>query len=213
MQSALWALLAVPALAAFLVYAAGRRRQALDRFGDADLVARLSQTVNHRGRRAKSALLLAAVGAMAVALARPQFGTRVDTVRREGQDIIVALDLSVSMLAEDIVPNRLERAKLAVSRLIDRLEGDRIGLVAFAGAGRDDARLRYVAARRQTDVELALVHDDLHAVADLLVIDVDDRQLQGIDLADHRQTDGAAGKILEGIKKAQDGGDGHQDQE
>ena len=132
-QGALWALFAVPALAAFLLYAAGRRRQALERFGDADLIARLSQTVNRRGRRVKAVLLLAAVGALVLTLARPQFGTRVETVRREGQDIMVALDLSVSMLAEDIAPNRLERAKLAVSRLIDRLEGDRIGLVAFAG--------------------------------------------------------------------------------
>jgi Ca-activated chloride channel family protein len=68
-----------------------------------------------------------------LALARPQFGTRVETVKREGQDIFVALDVSLSMLAEDIRPNRLEKAKREISQLIDRLAGDRIGLIAFAG--------------------------------------------------------------------------------
>jgi Ca-activated chloride channel family protein len=97
------------------------------------LMERLAQSVNRWGRVIKAMLLVAAVVALVTAIAQPQFGTRVETVRREGQDIVVALDLSNSMLAEDMAPNRLERAKLAVSRLIDRLEGDRIGLVAFAG--------------------------------------------------------------------------------
>ena len=65
--------------------------------------------------------------------ARPQFGTRVETVKREGLDVIVAIDVSRSMLAEDIAPNRLEKAKFTVSTLIRRLDGDRVGLVAFAG--------------------------------------------------------------------------------
>ena len=66
-------------------------------------------------------------------LARPQFGTRVETVQSRGQDIVVAVDLSRSMLAEDDhAPSRLERARLAILRLMDRLDGDRIGLVAFA---------------------------------------------------------------------------------
>lgn len=129
----LWGLVAVPLLAAFLLLAAHRRRAATARFGDPDLVERLSQTVNRRTRAAKGALLTLATAALVLALARPQFGTRVETVRREGQDIVVALDLSASMLAEDVTPNRLQRAKLAVSRMIDRLDGDRIGLVAFAG--------------------------------------------------------------------------------
>ncbi len=132
-ETALWGLLAVPLLTGAYWYAMRARRRALARFGDTPLMDRLSQTVNRRGRGARAVLLLVAVAALVVALARPQFGTRVDTVRREGQDLVVALDLSVSMLAEDIAPNRLERAKLAVTRLIERLEGDRIGLVAFAG--------------------------------------------------------------------------------
>ncbi|NIP79130.1 MAG: VWA domain-containing protein, partial [Actinobacteria bacterium] len=73
-----------------------------------------------------------ALGLLALALARPQFGSRVETVRSVGQDIVVALDLSRSMLAEDVAPNRLERARLAILRLVRGLDGDRIGLVAFA---------------------------------------------------------------------------------
>ncbi len=132
-SEALFALLLVPLLAAFLWLALRQKRKALDRFGASELVRKLAATVSRRGVVAKRILLLVGLTLLILALARPQFGTRVETVRREGQDIIVALDVSNSMLAEDIAPNRLERAKLAVSRLIDRLEGDRIGLVAFAG--------------------------------------------------------------------------------
>jgi Ca-activated chloride channel family protein len=81
----------------------------------------------------KASLVLASILLLALALARPQFGTRVETVRRRGQDVMVAVDLSSSMLAEDVTPNRLDRARLSIMRLIRSLDGDRIGLVAFAG--------------------------------------------------------------------------------
>lgn len=132
-DEAIYAYAIVPLLGAFLWYALGRRRLALRHFGETHLVRRLARSVSHRGRIAKMMLLVLAVALLVTALARPQFGTRVETVRREGLDVVVALDLSLSMLAEDIQPSRLEKAKLAVSRLIDRLDGDRIGLVAFAG--------------------------------------------------------------------------------
>ena len=77
--------------------------------------------------------MLLAFAFLILALARPQFGTRVETVRSEGQDVIVALDVSRSMLAEDVTPNRLERARLEIMRILQRLDGDRIGFVAFAG--------------------------------------------------------------------------------
>lgn len=129
----LWAYLLVPALALFFWYASKLRRRAIERFGESELMRRLSANVSHGARRIKSVMVIATLALLVTALARPQFGTRVETVRREGQDIIVALDLSNSMLAEDIAPNRLEKAKHAVGTLIRRLEGDRIGLVAFAG--------------------------------------------------------------------------------
>lgn len=128
----LWALVLVPVLGLLMLHAAKTRRRALERFADHELVGRLTGTVHHVARRWKLLLQLVAVGLLAVALSRPQFGNRVETVRSSGQDIVVAIDLSRSMLAEDVAPSRLERARLAVYRLMDGLSGDRIGLVAFA---------------------------------------------------------------------------------
>jgi Ca-activated chloride channel family protein len=129
----LWVYLLVPTLVLFLWYAWRFKRRAFEQFGESELMRRLSLTVNQRARLAKVMLVVATVALLVTALARPQFGTRVETVRREGQDIVVALDLSASMLAEDIAPNRLEKAKHAVGTLIAGLDGDRIGLIAFAG--------------------------------------------------------------------------------
>jgi len=128
----LWALTLVPALGLLLVAAARARVRALERFADPELARRLTDSVNHTVRRWRGVLQLVALALLAVAVARPQFGNRVETVRSMGQDIVVALDVSKSMLAEDVVPNRLERARLAILRLMEGLDGDRIGLVAFA---------------------------------------------------------------------------------
>ncbi len=129
----LFGLLLVPALGAFFWGTRQARRRALAEFGDLALVQKLSATLNRRARVAKSVLVLLVVTFLVLALARPQFGTRVETVTSEGQDVIVALDVSRSMLAEDVAPNRLERARLEIMRILQRLDGDRIGLVAFAG--------------------------------------------------------------------------------
>jgi Ca-activated chloride channel homolog len=130
----LWVLAAVPAAAGFFVWALRRRRQALQRFAEARLVPALAPDRDERRQRWRAGMLLAAVGLLAVAVAGPKWGFQWEEVRREGVDIVVALDTSRSMLAEDVKPNRLERAKLAVEDLVKQLRGDRIGLVAFAGA-------------------------------------------------------------------------------
>ena len=130
---ALWSLAVVPLLV-LLYWRSGRRgRELLDRFGEHELVRRLRASVNVAAMRWKGVLVLAAVALLALALARPQFGTRVETVRRQGQDVMVALDVSRSMYAQDVAPSRLERARIEIGRIIQRLEGDRVGLVAFAG--------------------------------------------------------------------------------
>ncbi len=131
--AALWSLALVPLLVLLYWYASRRSRVLLDHFGEREMVRRLRSTVSVTARRWKAGLVLVAVALLALALARPQFGTRVETVRRQGQDVVVALDVSRSMYAEDVAPNRLERAKIEVGRIIQRLDGDRIGLVAFAG--------------------------------------------------------------------------------
>jgi len=128
----LWALTLLPVLVFLMLQASAARRRALEAFAEDDLVRRLTGSVNRVVRRWKAVLQVAAVGLLAIAIARPQFGSRIETVRSSGQDIVVAIDLSQSMLAEDVSPNRLERARLAVYRLMEGLSGDRIGLVAFA---------------------------------------------------------------------------------
>jgi len=129
----LWLLALVPVLAGLLLLAAWRRGRALDRIGDTALVRRLASSVSAERRVIKAVLLVVAAVFLVLALARPQWGARLETVTRRGIDVIVAVDTSASMLAEDVAPNRLAQARAAVLSLIDLLEGDRIGLVAFAG--------------------------------------------------------------------------------
>ncbi len=105
-------LVIVPILVAVYWLASRSRRRALQRFGEAALVEKLTASVSVSARRIKSVLQVLAIGLVVLALARPQFGTRVETVQSIGQDIVVAVDLSLSMLAEDVVPNRLERARV-----------------------------------------------------------------------------------------------------
>ncbi|MFI5396249.1 MAG: VWA domain-containing protein [Candidatus Binatia bacterium] len=129
-----WFLALVPAALAFFVWALRRRRAALRRFADARLLPALAPDLDERRQRWRAAMLLAALTLSVVALAGPKWGFHWEEVHREGIDIIVALDTSRSMLAEDVKPNRLARAKLAVQDLVKQLHGDRIGLVAFAGS-------------------------------------------------------------------------------
>lgn len=129
----LWALLGGPVAAALFFWAAWRRRDALRRFGDAGLLARLAASVSPRRRRWKAAGVVLALLLVGLTLAGPRFGTRLREVKREGIDLVIALDVSMSMLAEDVAPNRLDRARNEIKKLLDGLEGDRVGLVIFAG--------------------------------------------------------------------------------
>ena len=129
----LWCLLLVPAAAAFLLYALRQRRRALERFADARLLPTLVPGFDQRRQRWRAALIILALGGLTIALAGPKWGFHWEEVRREGVDIVIALDTSRSMLAEDVKPNRLERAKLAIEDLVKQLRGDRVGLVPFAG--------------------------------------------------------------------------------
>lgn len=130
MLSLLWLL---PVILFLLAWAAHRKRRALKIFIEADLLEKITISVNRTGRRWKAVLLVIAFALVVLALARPAWNPKPRTVQRRGRDIIFVLDVSKSMLAEDLVPNRLERAKLAIMDMVERLEGDRIGLVAFAG--------------------------------------------------------------------------------
>ncbi|MGW8160658.1 MAG: VWA domain-containing protein [Desulfobulbales bacterium] len=128
----LYLLWLLPLLFALFLYAAGKRRQLLERFIHAGLQRRLVP-VNPIRRRWKTVLLLAAFGLLVIALARPAWNLRQTKITRTGRDVVFVLDVSKSMLAEDLKPNRLERAKLAIGDVIAKLQGDRVGLLVFAG--------------------------------------------------------------------------------
>jgi Ca-activated chloride channel family protein len=121
-------------LALLLFFVSKRKQAALNRLGTPQLIVKLSATVNRVGRRWQMALSFLALALVIVALARPRWGSQVEYVERRGVEIMIALDVSQSMLAEDLKPNRLARAKLEISELMDRLEGNEVGLVVFAGA-------------------------------------------------------------------------------
>ncbi len=126
----LWALAAVT-----LVYflSSARKKLEIKRFGDEELVSRLTTSFSPRMRLAKRVCMLLALLLIVVALGQPHLKTKEVTVERRGVDIMIAVDVSNSMLAKDIAPTRLDKAKLELSTLVDRLKQDRIGIVAFAG--------------------------------------------------------------------------------
>jgi Ca-activated chloride channel family protein len=110
-----------------------RKKRALRRFGNTSLVSTLIPEMSSSRPVIKFILQIHAYTACIFVLARPQFGSRIQNVKKEGVEVIIALDVSNSMMAEDIQPNRLTRAKQAISRLVDNLQDDRIGLIVFAG--------------------------------------------------------------------------------
>jgi Ca-activated chloride channel family protein len=126
-------LLLIPAVALFYFFYLMRRRKTLARFGSADLVKKLSPNASVVRGWIKLSLWLIGFMFFALGLARPQLGARVKEIKKKGAEIIIALDVSNSMLAQDFSPNRLENAKRAIARLSDQLGSDRIGLIVFAG--------------------------------------------------------------------------------
>jgi Ca-activated chloride channel family protein len=129
----LWLLFGLPVLAGLFVLSFRRRRRALEALGELRLVRRLTTSASTERRIIKAVLVGVAVLFLVLALARPQWGAKLETVTRRGVDVIIAVDTSTSMLAEDVKPSRMAQARAAVSAFIDLLRGDRIGLVAFAG--------------------------------------------------------------------------------
>lgn len=129
----LYLLVLVPVLVLFVKWATHIRKTDMHKLGDISLLQRLTPTINRKGRNYKVLLWFISFVLIIVALSRPQWGTELNMVERRGIQIMVVLDISQSMLAEDIQPNRLSRAKLEVLDLMDRLSGSEIGLVLFAG--------------------------------------------------------------------------------
>ena len=129
----LYLLILIPLLILFYIVGFRKKKKALGKFGNLELIKKLTASVSLKRQVVKVFLILLSVLFMVLSLARPQIGTSLEEVRREGVDIIIALDVSYSMMAEDIKPNRLEKAKHEILNLIDLMQGDRVGLIAFAG--------------------------------------------------------------------------------
>ena len=117
---------------AYIIYTKRKSRQ-LAEFGDPELIAQLMPDASKSRPVWKFSLLIAALILLIVAAARPQYGQKEKTIKRQGIEVMVALDISNSMLAEDVVPNRLDRSKQMLSKMIDNMVDDKVGLVVFAG--------------------------------------------------------------------------------
>lgn len=117
----------------FMIWSAKRRHKDLLKFAEAGLISGLTKNYYKKGELIKQILISVAILLLILSLVRPQWGFEWNEVKKSGLDILIAIDTSNSMLAEDVRPNRLERSKLAVKDLVKRLQGDRIGLIAFAG--------------------------------------------------------------------------------
>ncbi len=129
----LWLLMVVPILAMVRLVVWRQRKSKLRKFGDPELLRRLMPEASAYRPTVKFWLLMAALALLILTLARPQMGSKVSHEKRNGIEIIIAMDISNSMKAEDVVPSRLDKSKLMVENLVDHFTTDKVGLVVFAG--------------------------------------------------------------------------------
>ena len=164
----LYALAIVPLLALLFYYSNYRRRKRLKKYGDPMLLRELMIDVSAWRPQAKAWLLLLSLVALIIAAARPQFGTKIDTTERNGIEAIIAMDVSNSMLANDVRPSRLDKAKMLVSNMVDEMKDDKVGLIVYAG---------------QAFVQLPITNDYVSAKMFLDGIDPSMIATQGTDIA------------------------------
>ncbi|MFA4988073.1 MAG: VWA domain-containing protein [Candidatus Omnitrophota bacterium] len=124
----------IPLLVLFYIWSARARGSVMEKFAHKELLEELSSRLDRRKRSLKIILIILAAALILFSLMRPQWGFHWEEVKRKGVDILIALDTSKSMLAEDVKPSRFERSKLAIRDLVRGLRGDRIGLIAFSGS-------------------------------------------------------------------------------
>ncbi len=164
----LYLLLLIPLLAVIRFLMVYQQKKRLRRFGDPQLVAQLMPDVSRFRPLVKFCLLLTALALMIVMIARPQFGTKISHEKRTGIETIICMDISNSMLAEDVTPSRLDRAKMMVENLVDNFTNDKIGLIVFAG---------------DAFVQLPITSDYVSAKMFLSTIDPSMMATQGTDIA------------------------------
>ncbi len=129
----LWLLFSLPLFALLFFYAYHRRKKLATRFVSLSMLPKVATSLSPWRRLVKATLLLTAIAFLFLALSRPQWGRSLDHVERRGLDLVLLQDISLSMLAEDVKPNRLVRSRHEISAFLESLTGDRVGLVAFSG--------------------------------------------------------------------------------
>ncbi len=164
----LYLLVLIPLLALLRFLMVHQQKKRLRRFGDPELVRVLMPDVSRFRPLVKFSLLMAALALLIVALARPQFGTKISHEKRTGIETVIAMDISNSMLAEDVTPSRLDRAKMMVENLVDHFTNDKIGLIVFAG---------------DAFIQLPITSDYVSAKMFLSSIDPSMMAVQGTDIA------------------------------
>ena len=129
----LWMLLIIPILVLVRFIVWQKRKRNLRKFGDSSLLKEMMPDVSKYRPTIKFCLLLSAITILIFMIARPQVGSKISHEKREGIEVLIALDISNSMLAQDVIPSRLEKSKLLIENLVDHFTNDKVGLVVFAG--------------------------------------------------------------------------------
>lgn len=164
----LWLLCVIPVMTLLMAWAEFHRRRMLKRLGDAQLISMLIPDASAKRRWTKFAILQAVIAIVVLMVARPQMGTKVSNEKRNGIEAIICLDISNSMLAEDVTPSRLQKSKMLIENLVDHFSNDKIGLIVFAG---------------DAFVQLPITSDYVSAKMFLQSIDPSLIQTQGTDIA------------------------------
>ncbi|MDR8390826.1 VWA domain-containing protein [Aliifodinibius sp. S!AR15-10] len=205
----LWLLLVIPLLAGGLWWYFQRLREKRKQFFSDDLFESLRIGFWRTGDRLKTVTLLVGLSFLVLAIAGPKVGTQVREVKRQGVDLLIALDLSDSMNAEDVKPSRLEKAKYEITRLIERLKGDRVGLIVFTGDAylQSPMTLDYSALRlflniAETD-QMPSSSTDFSAPMDVA--------LRAFDSLDEEQNQSNAAKVMLIISDGENHGAGYSD--
>ena len=129
----LYLLIVIPLLIVFYVVMIRRKKKAIAEFGNPELLGPLMPLLSFKRGTWKFVMLMLALLFVIVGVAGPQFGSKLQQVKKKGVELMIALDVSNSMMAQDIKPSRLEKAKMAISRMVEKLSNDKIGLIVFAG--------------------------------------------------------------------------------
>ncbi len=129
----LYLLIIIPIMVLYHIYSAILKKKKLKELGESHLIAELMPKYSYQREQIKFYLALSAILFSILLIARPQFGSKMETVKRKGVEVIIAMDVSNSMMAEDLQPNRLEKSKQLVTKLMDNMADDKVGLIVFAG--------------------------------------------------------------------------------